>query len=99
MEYLYAALLLHKLKKPINEESLKKVVTATGVEVDDAKIKILVTSLEGVDIDKELEGATLVAASSAGSEETGKETDGKEKEKKKEEKASEAAEGLSALFG
>ena len=58
MEYTYAALLLHKVGKEINEENLKSVVTATGVEVAESKIKSLIASLKGVDIAKELESAS-----------------------------------------
>jgi len=50
MENVYAALLLHKLGKEVNEENVKKVVAATGVESDASKIKSLVASLKGVDI-------------------------------------------------
>jgi large subunit ribosomal protein L12 len=96
MEYIYGALLLHKLGQQISESSLKKVVEATGKEVDDAKVKVLVASLQGVDISKELETATIAAAPSAGSSGAAPEA---KKEEKKEEKAAEAAEGLSALFG
>ncbi|MEK6873287.1 MAG: 50S ribosomal protein L12 [Nanoarchaeota archaeon] len=95
MEYIYAALLLHKLGKPVDETHLKKVISAAGAEVDESKIKSLVASLHGVDIDKELENAVLVSASAAHS---GKATEEK-KEEKKEEKAEAAAEGLSSLFG
>lgn len=91
MEYIYAALLLHKLGEPINENNLKKVISATGKEVDEAKIKVLTASLQGVDIEKELEQASLISAQPA-------ETKKEEKVDKKEEKVSEAAEGLSALF-
>jgi len=91
MEYIYAALLLHKLGKPVNEENLTRVISASGTEVDEAKLKSLVASLQGVDIDKELQSASLAAAAPAAAQE--------KKEEKKEEKASEAAEGLSALFG
>ncbi len=94
MEYVYAALLLHRLGKEITEESLKKVIESTGTNVDEAKIKTLIASLKGVDIAKELETATIAAAAPAA------QTGGEAKaEKKKEEKAEEAAEGLSALFG
>ena len=96
MENIYAALLLHKLGKEINEESMKSVVTAAGAEVDESKIKSLIASLKDVDIDKELESANLVAAAPA-SGETAKEE--KKEEKPKEEKKEAAAEGLSALFG
>jgi large subunit ribosomal protein L12 len=94
MEYVYAALLLHKLGKSIDESGLKKVVSATGVEVDDGKIKLLVSSLKDVNIDQELEKAVAVAAAPVASVETPKAA----KEEKKEEEAS-AAEGLSSLFG
>jgi len=96
MEYVYAALLLHKLGKEVNEENVKKVVAATGVEIDESKIKSLIASLSGVDIGKELESASLVAAAPAAVEAPAKEE--KKEEPKKEEKAP-AAEGLSALFG
>ncbi len=97
MEYIYSALLLHKLGKEVNEENVKKVVAATGEKVDDSKVKSLIASLNGVDIGKELESASLIAAApSAGK--TGKAEEKKE-EKPKEEKHEAAAEGLSALFG
>ncbi|MFH1586204.1 MAG: 50S ribosomal protein L12 [archaeon] len=97
MEYTYAALLLHKLGKDITEENVKKVVAAAGAEVDDSKIKSLIASLKGVDIAKELESASMVAAAPAGGSSTAPEK--KEEAKPKEEKKEAAAEGLSALFG
>ncbi len=95
MNYIYAALLLHKSGKEVNEENLKKVFAATGEEADESKVKSLVASLKGVDIDKELENASLVAAAPAVSEAPKKEKVAAPKEEKKEA----AAEGLSALFG
>ncbi len=97
MEYVYAALLLHKLGKDVNEENVKKVVAATGDEADESKVKSLVASLKGVDIDKELENASLAAAAPAAGGEAPKEE--KKAEAPKEEKKEAAAEGLSALFG
>ena len=97
MDYVYGALLLHKLRKEINEENLKKVIAATGVEVDEAKVKMLIVSLKGVDIATELENASAVtsvpmaAGGAAGAE--------KREEKKEEEKPTESAAGLSSLFG
>ena len=99
MEYTYAALLLHKTGKEVNEENLKKVVAAAGVEADESKIKSLVASLKGVDIDKELDNASLVSAVSTESAEEKKDTLKGTSEKPKEEKKEAAAEGLSALFG
>lgn len=94
MEYIYAALLLHKLGHPVSEENLKKVISATGTHVDDAKVKTLIASLKGVDISAELANASAVAAApaAAGVAE-------KKEEKKEEEKPSESAAGLASLFG
>jgi len=39
MEYVYAALLLHKLQKEVNEENVSSVVKASGVEVNQAQVK------------------------------------------------------------
>ncbi len=99
MEYTYAALLLHKLGKEVSEENVKSVVAAAGAEVDESKIKSLVASLKGVDIAKELESASLVAAAPAGGSAPADAGAEKKPEKPKEEKKEAAAEGLSALFG
>ncbi|MBR9705635.1 50S ribosomal protein P1 [Candidatus Pacearchaeota archaeon] len=96
MEYVYAALLLHKLGKPVDTEGITKVAQAAGATVDDAKIKSLVASLNGVDIDAELANAVVAAAPAAGGEASAKE---EKKEAPKEEKAEASAAGLSALFG
>jgi len=98
MEYIYGALLLHKTGQAVTEENLKKVVESTGAKVDEAKVRVLVASLKDVDIDKELESATIASAAPVAGEGATGEGEAKE-EKKKEEKASEAAEGLSSLFG
>ena len=96
MKNIYAALLLHKLGKEVNDENIKNVITAAGAEVDESEIKSLVASLKGVDIDKELTNASLVAAAPASGEIAKEE---KKEEAPKEEKKEAAAEGLSALFG
>ena len=95
MEYIYAALLLHKLGKDVSEKNMKSVVAAAGTDVDESKVKSLIASLKGLDIDKELESASLVAAAPA----AGSSGSEKKEEKPKEEKKEAAAEGLSALFG
>jgi len=97
MEYTYAALLLHKLEKDINEDNLKAVVSAAGAEVDEAKVKVMVASLKGVDIADRLANASVAVAPAAGGD-AGKAEAPKE-EKKKEEPKAEAAEGLASLFG
>ncbi len=93
MEYIYGALLLHKLGKPVDTEHLTKVIKATGVEPDESKIKTLIASLQGVDIAKELENASTAVAVAAAPVEAKKE------EKKEEEKPVESAAGLASLFG
>ena len=94
MEYIYGALLLHKLGHAVTEESMKKVIHATGSQVDESKLKALIASLHGVDISAELANANVaVAAPSAAAHAA------PAKEEKKEEKPSESAAGLASLFG
>ena len=90
MEYVYAALLLHGLGKAIDEQGMKTVIEATGTQPDETKIKSLVTSLKGLDIEKAISEAAVAAPVAAAP---------KAEEKKEEEKPEAAAEGLSALFG
>ena len=107
MEYIYSAILLHSAGKKITEESIKKVLTAAGVKTDDARIKALTASLEGVDIEEAIKTAAVpvAAAPTATSEKpSSPEGDKKEEKKKKEEEEEEvseeeAAAGLGALFG
>jgi large subunit ribosomal protein L12 len=108
MEYVYAAMLLHKAGKEINEENLSKVLTAAGINVDAVRVKALVASLNEVNIDEAIKSApTMMAAAPAVAQAPAApaaETKPKEEEKKKkveEEKAKEEAalEGLGALFG
>jgi large subunit ribosomal protein L12 len=98
MEYVYAAMLLHKAGKQITEDSMEKVLTATGVAIDKARIKATVTALKDVDINKVIKEATLVtAAAPAAAAHTAPKAEKKEEEKKVSEE--EAAAGLGALFG
>jgi large subunit ribosomal protein L12 len=107
MEYVYAAMLLHKAGKEINEENLSNVLTAAGVAVDTIRVKALVASLSEVNIDEAIKSApTMMAAPAAAQAPTAPEAEAKPKEEEKkkkgeEEKAKEEAalEGLGALFG
>lgn len=102
MEYIYAALLLHKLGKEVNDENVKKVVAATGTDVDDAKVKSLIAGLDGVDVDAELANASVASSAPASGESSDSKAEGKAEEKKeetKEEKEEAAGEGLASLFG
>ena len=103
MEYVYAALMLHKLKKDITEENLTAVVKASGGEVNEAQVKSLVASLADVNIEEAIKAAPVaVAAAPAAAPAEGGES--KKEDKKKDEAASakseeQAMEGLSSLFG
>ncbi len=105
MKYIYAVLLLHDMGKEINEENLSKVFEALGEKPDEAKIKSIVASLEGVNIDEVLEKAAAapvaVSAPAPAPTEEEKKEEVKEEKKEEEEKEEEeeAFEGLSALFG
>lgn len=94
MEYIYGALLLHKLGQPVTDDNLMKVIAATGAQVDESKVKTLIACLNGVDIAAELANASALAAAPAAAQ-----PEAKKEEKKKEEAPSESAAGLSALFG
>jgi large subunit ribosomal protein L12 len=104
MEYVYAALLLHRLKQNITEDSVKNVVKAAGVTPDDVRVKALVAALGEVNIEEALKAAPVAAAAAAapaagGAAAAGGEAPAKEEEKKEEKKEEEALEGLSSLFG
>lgn len=103
MEYVYAALLLHKLKQDVNEDNVKNVIKSTGVEPDDVRVKSLVAALSEVNIEDALKAAPIAAAAPASAQATpaasGSGAAAKEDEKKEEKKEEEALEGLSSLFG
>lgn len=100
MEYVYAAMLLHKAGKTIDEASLKKVLEAAGVKAAEGRMKALVAALEGVNIDEAIASAA-VAAPAAAAPAAAAPAEKKKEEKKEEEKVDEsaAAAGLGALFG
>jgi len=97
MEYVYAALLLHKLGKPVDEAGITNVLKASGAQVEESKVKSLVASLKGVDIEKELENAIVASAAAPAAGASAESAP--EEEEEKEEKHEASAAGLSALFG
>lgn len=100
VEYVYAALMLHKLKKDVSEENVAAVVKASGAEVNDAQVKSLVAALADVDIDEAVKAAPVAAAAAAPAAGQAEAPAEKKEEKKDEGKSEEAAmEGLSSLFG
>lgn len=107
MEYIYAAMLLHKAGKEIDEANLTQVLTAAGINADTIRVKALVASLAEVKIDEAIKSApTMMAATNAAAPTANApaaEAKPKEDEKKKKEdekqKEEAALEGLGALFG
>lgn len=101
MEYVYSALVLHSAGKPIDEAHVTKVLTAAGVEPNAARVKALVASLEGVNIEEAISKAAFAAPAAAAPAAAGAPAGEKKEEKKKEPEVSEeeAAAGLGALFG
>lgn len=106
MEYVYAAMLLHKAGKQVNEENLTQVLTAAGINVDAVRVKALVASLAEVNIDEALKSAPTMMTAPASTPATAPAPEAKpkgeeKKKKEEEEKAKEEAalEGLGALFG
>ncbi len=101
MEYVYAAMLLHKTGHKVDEDSVNKVLHAAGVTPNSARIKALVSALEGVDIEAAIKEASVVHAAPVAA--AAPQAQGAKKEEKKaedEKKSSEqAAAGLGALFG
>ena len=104
MEYVYAALMLHKLEKEVNEANVTSVVKATGAEVNEAQVKALVASLADVNIEEAIKAAPVAVAAAAAPAADAPAEGGDDKEEKKAEPPSEkqeeaAMEGLSSLFG
>lgn len=106
MEYVYAAMLLHKAGKEINEQSLTQVLASAGISAEVVRVKALVASLAEVKIDEAIKSAsTMMAAPTAAPvaapavEAKPKEDDKKKKEEEDKHKEEAALEGLGALFG
>jgi large subunit ribosomal protein L12 len=102
IEYIYAGLLLHNAKQPIDEANLTKVLAASGVKVDEARAKALVAALSEINIDEAIKSAAVpMAAAPAAVAAPAAEAKKEEKKEEKKEVASEeeTAEGLGSLFG
>ncbi|MEM3737043.1 MAG: 50S ribosomal protein P1 [Candidatus Bathyarchaeia archaeon] len=104
--YIHAALLLHFAKQPVNEENLKKVLSASGLTFDEARVKALVAAISEVNIDEALKSSPIgfapasPAAAPMPAEAAAKPKEEKKKEVKEEKKKEEEAlAGLGALFG
>ncbi|ACP35899.1 ribosomal protein 60S [Sulfolobus islandicus Y.G.57.14] len=106
MEYIYASLLLHSAKKEINEDTLKNILTAAGISVDEVRLKAVVAALKEVNIDEVLKNAASMPVAVAAQPQAAQAqpaAEEKKEEKKEEEKKGpseeEIASGLASLFG
>lgn len=103
MEYVYAALLLNAAEKEINEENVAAILSAAGIDADDARVKALIASLEDVDIEEAIATAAVAApaagAAAPAAAEAAEEEAEEEEEEEEEAEEEAAAAGLGALFG
>ncbi len=108
MEYIYAVLLLHSAKKDISESSLRKVLEAAGIAIDDIRLKALVAAVKELNIDDILKSSfampvapTTVTATTPTPSQPQQAPEVKKEEEEKKEGISEEqlAEGLASLFG
>ncbi len=101
MRHLAAAMLLALAGKKVDEKSIKDVLVAAGVKVDDAKVAQIVKECEGKDVLK-LAKEGLSKAATTSSAPAKKEEKVEDKKPKKEEKPPVEEEedvGMGDLFG
>ncbi|MFA5142467.1 MAG: 50S ribosomal protein P1 [Candidatus Woesearchaeota archaeon] len=97
MEYIYAAMILHKAGKKITEDAVKKILHAAEVQVNEAKVKALVAALDGVNIEEAIKKQAVAAAPvAAPAAQVAPKVEAKKEEKKVD---NAGAAGLGALFG
>lgn len=103
MEYIYAALMLHKADKEITEDALTTVLTAGGIDVNESRVKALIAALDGVNIEEAIAKAAVSAAPAAAAPApaaaAAPAAEEAAAEENKEEEEEEGMAGLGALFG
>ena len=108
IEYIYATLLLYKAGREINEENLKRVLEAAGIQVDEVRVKSLVAAVKSIDIGKVLEQSMAMpmttttvapATTTPASSEEKREKAEEEKEESRELSEEALSEGFASLFG
>lgn len=97
-EYIHAALLLHSAKQQITEEKVKAIIKAAGIEPDEARIKVLVSSLSKINIDEVLSSPLAIGPVAPAAAPAAQQAPAEKKEEEKEEKPVEEMAGLGALF-
>ena len=100
MEYVYAAMLLHSAGKEINEKNVKAVLKGAGADADASRVKALIASLDGIDIEEAMSTAVAAPVSAAPAAGGGSGGETAVEEAPAEEEEEEAGfEGLGSLFG
>ncbi len=100
MEYIYAALTIHRAGGRVDEATVRKVLEAAGAKPDDGRVKALVAALKDVDIEKAIKEAAMPVAAPAAQAAPASGSAAPEKKKEDEKKSEESiAAGLGALFG
>ncbi|MFW9925653.1 MAG: 50S ribosomal protein P1 [Candidatus Thorarchaeota archaeon] len=102
MEYVYAALLLHKAGQKLTAKAMEDTLAAAGVTPDKGRVKALLAALKDVDIDEALKSAAampVAAAPAAAGGAAPAEEKKKEAKEEEEEKEEEFTAGLGSLFG
>lgn len=99
MEYIYSALLLHKVGQEITTDAMEAILVAAEIEPDKNKIRRMCAGLKDADFDKLLKKMPVPVALIPLVEEIEiKETEEETEEEIKEEIEEESLVGLSALF-
>jgi large subunit ribosomal protein L12 len=99
MEYVYAALLLHKAGGKLTAKAMEEVLTAAGSTPDKGRIKALLAALKDVDIDEALKSAAAMPVAAAPAAAGAAAPAEAKKEEKEEEPEEEVTAGLGSLFG
>ncbi len=102
MEYVYAAMLLHSAGKEINEKNVKAVLKGAGADADASRVKALIASLDGIDIEEAMStavAAPMAAAPAAGGGSGGEGAVEEAPAEEEEEEEEAGFEGLGSLFG
>lgn len=103
MQYVYAALLLNSAGKEITEEGVSAVLKSAGIDADEARVKALVATLDGVDIEEAISKSAALAPAAPAAAQAAEAPEApkaeEEAEEEEESKEEESLAGLGALFG
>jgi len=98
METIYAALILHKAQKDINETNIEKILNAADVDVDKAQLTKVVAGLKEADIETIISSAAAAPVMVAPAASAKPAKGAPKKKKKEEEEEEEEPTGIGSLF-